>query len=73
MVGIHTILDSDKVINPFSWNAILKRDGKYFSVNHYRSGISQENGAYLGERCEIRYELVSDIHWGLMKMKRPVQ
>lgn len=72
MAGIQTVSDSDKFFNPFSWNAVLIRDNKYYSVNHYPACISQETGSYKPERVEIRYELQNKSDWDNMHMKRPV-
>jgi hypothetical protein len=58
----------DIIINPFSWNAILLRVGKYYSINHYRPGISATTGEKLLERMEIRYQLAKIQDWDNMKV-----
>ena len=72
MTGIQTVLDSDKLINPFRWNVVLIRSGRYYSVNHYPACISQETGSYKPERVEIRYELQNKSDWDNMHMRHPV-
>lgn len=73
MTGIQTVLDSDRIINKYRWNAVLVRDGKYWSVNHYKACRSQDTGSYLPERVEIRYELTKERDFGDFHMKCPVQ
>lgn len=72
MTGIQTVLDSDKIINPFRWNAVLHRETKYYSVYHYRACISQETGSYKPERIEIRYQLQNKSDWDNVHMENPV-
>lgn len=68
MVGVQPRLEDDVVINPFSWNAIVLRNGAYFSVNHYHRGISCTTGKSLPERFEFRYELQRIGDWANQKM-----
>jgi hypothetical protein len=64
MTGIHDRIPDDEVKNPFSPNAILTRDGKSYSVNHYRKGLTHDidingNRIVKNERFEIRYEVTN--------------
>lgn len=56
------VQETDKFVNPFSWNTVMIRDGVPYSVNHYRAGLTwarDEAGEriYKEERVEIRYSL----------------
>lgn len=64
--GLNPRLESDRVINPFSWNTVVKRNGAYYSVNHYRRDVAP--GRSLPERFEFRYELTRLNRWHNMKL-----
>ena len=49
------VRSTDKIINPFSWNTILLRDGKWHSVNHYPAGMTfDKEQPYKKELVEIK-------------------
>lgn len=56
MTGVQDRQLGDIVLNQFQWNAVLYRDNKFYSVNHYPETTSME-GVVKPERFEIRYEL----------------
>ncbi len=66
MVGLHPRLESDGVINPYSWNTVVKRNGSFYSVNHYPRDVIA--GKSLPERFEFRYELTRTKDWENMKL-----
>lgn len=68
MVGLHARLESDVVINPFSWNTVVFRNRAYYSVNHYSRGRSFSTGMHVPERFEFRYELTRPNDWQNMKL-----
>lgn len=47
---------TDRIINPFSWNTIMLREGRWWSVNHYPAG-RVVSGEHKPERVEIRYDV----------------
>jgi hypothetical protein len=56
--GISKVEKRDKIINPYSWNTVLVRGGKYYSVNHYPAGKTHDTGnPWKPERVEMRYEI----------------
>ena len=65
MTGIQYRISTDKVRNPYSHNTVLERDGVFYSVNHYRAGLTYDRNSfgeriYKHERFEIRYEVTSN-------------
>lgn len=68
MVGVKRRLSSDGVINPFSWNTVVKRNGDFYSVNHYPAGRSATTGKSLPERFEFRYQLLRLRDWKHQKL-----
>jgi hypothetical protein len=68
MVGVKSRLDGDVVINPYSWNTVVFRNGDYYSVNHYPRGTSVTTGRSMPERFEFRYALLRVSDWDNQKM-----
>lgn len=71
MTGVQNVVKTDRFINPFSWNAILHRDGKYYSVSHYRKTRSTSTGEIMPERIGIRYELQKEQEWSQLATEHP--
>ena len=49
-----SIRENDEFINPFSWNTLLKREEKFYSINHY---AAQKFPTVQPDIMEIRYEV----------------
>lgn len=54
MTGVTKIRTTDKIVNRFSWNTIMLREGVWHSINHWPSGRVVD-GTWKPERAEVRY------------------